>query len=288
MSSGCSYLYSSIGGGGRRVKAMEPSISDFVIEGNCELLLSPIEQFEIMPFFSICLGLFNINLTNQTVALVLIFTTVLMIRASLMNQVDHTHLIIPVRFQFALEKYLRAILSLTYERVSKIEGEIFFPAILTLSFYMLCLNLSGLIPHTAALLSHVAVTLTISGSFFIGMNIICIKRFGIKFFTLLLPPNTSIGVALILVPVEALSFFCRPFSLATRLFANCMGGHTLVKIVVGCAWSFVNCSGYSYICHGFATLILVPLMLLETSVAFIQSAVFVNLICIYIGESLTL
>ena len=67
-----------------------------------------------------------------------------------------------------------------------------------------------------------------------------------------------------------------------------MGGHTLVKIVVGCAWSFVNCSGYSYISHGFATLILVPLMLLETSVAFIQSAVFVNLICIYIGESLSL
>jgi ATP synthase subunit 6 len=241
-----------------------------------------------MPLFSIYFGLFNINLTNQTVVLVLIFITLLAIRASLMNQLDHTHLIVPLRFQFVLEKYLRAMLALTYERVSKMEGGIFFPMILTLSFYMLCLNLSGLIPHTAAMLSHVAVTLTISGSFFIGMNVICIRRFGIRFFTLLLPPNTSIGVALILVPVEALSFFCRPLSLATRLFANCMGGHTLVKIVVGCAWSFVNCSGYSYISHGFATLILVPLMLLETSVAFIQSAVFVNLICIYIGESLSL
>ena len=153
---------------------------------------------------------------------------------------------------------------------------------------MFCLNVSGLIPHTAAMLSHVAVTLTISGSFFIGMNLLCVQRFGIKFFTLLLPPNTSIGVALILVPVEALSFFCRPLSLATRLFANSMGGHTLVKIVVGCAWSFINFSSYSYSSHGIALFILLPLMLLETSVALIQSAVFVNLICIYIGESLSL
>lgn len=287
MSSGCLCSYLSIGGEEPSNKAGLP-INSPVIEVCCPLLPSPIEQFEIMPLFSICLGLFNINLTNQTVVLLLIFITLLIIRASLMNQIDYTHLIVPLRFQFILEKYLRAILALTYERVSKIEGGTFFPMILTLSFYMLCLNLSGLVPHTAAMLSHVAVTLTISGSFFIGMNVICIQRFGIRFFTLLLPPNTSIGVALILVPVEALSFFCRPLSLATRLFANCMGGHTLVKIVVGCAWSFVNCSGYSYLTHGVATLILVPLMLLETSVAFIQSAVFVNLICIYIGESLSL
>lgn len=251
-------------------------------------LSSPIEQFEIMPLIPIHLGWFDVSITNQTIALFLIFSVVLSLRTSLTSCLDHTHLIVPIRFQHALEKYLKGLLALSYERISKLEGAAFFPIILTLSFYMICLNVTGLIPHTAAMLSHVAVTITISGSFFIGMNIICVERFGIKFFTLLLPPNTSIGVALILVPVEGLSFFCRPLSLATRLFANSMGGHTLVKIVAGCAWGFVNCSGYSYVSHGVAVLIMVPLMVLETSVAFIQSAVFVNLICIYIGEGLSL
>ena len=252
------------------------------------LLLSPIEQFEVMPLIALKLGWFDISITNQTIVVVFAFLGVFCIKNSMISQIDRSHFLIPLRIQFGFEKYLKAILYLTFERISKKEGQTFFPIILTLSFYMLCLNLTGLIPHTGAMLSHAAVTVTISGSFFIGMNIMCIKRFGIKFFTLLLPPNTSIGVALILVPVEALSFFCRPLSLATRLFANSMGGHTLVKIVVGCAWSFVNCTGYSYICHGVSTMILVPLILLETSVALIQSSVFVTLICIYIGEAISL
>ena len=252
------------------------------------LLLSPIEQFEILPIIALKLGWFDVSITNHTIVIFLAFSALLLLKNSMMNQIDRSHFIIPLRVQFVFERYLKAILYLTFERISKKEGQAFFPIILTLSFYMLCLNLSGLVPHTGAMLSHAAVTLTISGSFFIGMNIMCIRRFGIKFFTLLLPPNTSIGVALILVPVEALSFFCRPLSLATRLFANSMGGHTLVKIVVGCAWSFVNCTGYSYICHGVSTMILVPLILLETSVALIQSSVFVTLICIYIGESISL
>lgn len=252
------------------------------------LWLSPIEQFEIMPLVTLKAGWFDISITNQTITLVLIFALLLLLKNSLLGKFDTTHFIVPLRMQFLFEKYLKGLLFLAYERIGKNDGNLLFPLILTLSFYMLCLNLSGLIPYTGAMLSHAAVTVTISGSFFIGMNIMCVKKFGIKFFTLLLPPNTSIGVALILVPVEALSFFCRPFSLATRLFANSMGGHTLVKIVVGCAWSFVNCTGYSYICHGISTLILVPLILLETSVALIQSSVFVTLICIYIGESLNL
>ena len=69
--------------------------------------------------------------------------------------------------------------------------------------------------------------------------------------------------------------------------AAAMGGHILLKIVVGCAWRFLNCSGLSYLVHGVSSLILIPLMILETSVAQIQSAVFVNLICIYMGEALS-
>ncbi len=260
------------------------SISINLIEGLC----SPIEQFEVMPMIFVDLVFFWTRVTNQTLTIFVIILTVLSLRNGLKSYLDRTHLIVPIRFQYVMEKYLKGLFVLTQERISKLKGVAYFPIITTLSFYMICLNLTGLVPHTAALLSHAAVTLTVSGSFFIGMNIRCMDRFGMKFFTLLMPPNTPIEIALILIPVEGLSFFCRPLSLATRLFANSMGGHTLVKIVAGCAWGFVNCSGYSYVCHGVAVLIMIPLMILETSVALIQSAVFVNLICIYIGEGLSL
>ena len=256
-------------------------------DSSSQLLRSPMEQFEIMPLYSMYIGWLDISVTNQTLTLAIIITSILCLRTSLMSPLDPSHFVIPFRFQFLLEQYLRAIFLLSYDRLGEKEGSIFFPLILTLSFYMLCLNLSGLVPHSTSMLSHVIVTVTISGSFFIGMNYICIERFGIRFFSLFLPPNTSIGIALILIPVEALSFFCRPFSLATRLFANSMGGHALIKIVVGCAWSLMNCSGLLYLVHGASSLILVPLMVLETTRALIQSSVFVNLICIYMGEALS-
>lgn len=251
-------------------------------------LLSPIEQFEIMPIIALKLGWFDISITNHTIVILVIISALFVLRGGMLSPRDHSHFIIPFRMQYIFEIYLKGILSLVFERLGRKEGLFYFPLILTLSFYMLCLNLSGLVPHTGALLSHVVITLTISGSFCMGMTFACLNRFGLRFFRLILPPNTDFGVSLILVPVEALSYVCRPLSLATRVFANCLGGHTLVKIVSGCAWSLLNISGYSFVINGFSLLILAPLMMLETTVAIIQSSVFVTLICIYMGETFDL
>lgn len=250
--------------------------------------LSIFEQFEIVPLISIYLGFFDITITNQTLSILVTIFFVLALRSGLTSYLDNTYLLVPLRLQYILENYLKGVLLLTKERISRLEGALFFPIITTLSFYMICLNLSGLVPHTPAFLSHIAVTLTISGSFFIGMNIICVERFGTKFFNLFLPPNTPVVIAIMLIPIEVMAFLFRPLSLATRLFANSVAGHTIVKLLSGCAWGFLNCSCYSYVCHGATVLLMVPLMVLETSVALIQSAVFVNLICIYIGEGLSL
>ena len=251
-------------------------------------LLSPIEQFEIMPIIALKLGWFDISITNHTIVVLVIIFGLFVLRGGMLSPRDDSHFIVPFRMQFLFEIYLRGILFLVFERLGKKEGLFYFPLILTLSFYMLCLNLSGLVPHTGALLSHVVIVLTISGSFCMGMTINCLSRFGLKFFRLILPPNTDFGVSLILIPVEALSYVCRPLSLATRVFANCLGGHTLVKIVSGCAWGLLNTSGYSYAFNSFSIMILGPLMMLETTVALIQSSVFVTLICIYMGETFDL
>ena len=59
-------------------------------------------------------------------------------------------------------------------------------------------------------------------------------------------------LALLLIPIELVSYIFRPISLSVRLFANMMAGHTLLKVIAGFAWTMMlaggglfNCSYYS-------------------------------------------
>jgi len=66
---------------------------------------------------------------------------------------------------------------------------------------------------------------------FFGINYIGLKKHGLHFFGLFLPSGAPIALAPLLVFIELLSYFARVFSLAIRLFANLMSGHTLLKIL---------------------------------------------------------
>ena len=48
--------------------------------------------------------------------------------------------------------------------------------------------------------------------------------------SLFIPSNTSFGLALLLVPIELLSYIFKSISLGVRLFVNLMAGHTLLKV----------------------------------------------------------
>jgi len=147
------------------------------------------------------------------------------------------------------------------------------------------LNLIGLFPYSFTLTSHIIVTLTLSVSTFIGINIISLKKYKLNFFSLFLPSGTSFVLALLLVPIEIISYLVKPISLAIRLFANMMAGHTLLKVIVGFANTLMLAGGIYFIIHYVPLLILIPLFGLELGVALIQSFVFAILICIYINDS---
>lgn len=123
---------------------------------------------------------------------------------------------------------------------------------------------------------------------FIGINIICARKHGMKMFSLFLPPGTSIGLAFLLVPIEFISYIFKPISLSIRLFANMMAGHTLLKVIAGFAFALVTASGGLFIVHLVPLLILIPLFGLELGVALIQSFVFSVLISIYLNDALNL
>jgi len=119
------------------------------------------------------------------------------------------------------------------DNIGKKKGGFFFPLIFSLFFFILSLNTIGLIPYSFTLTSHLIVTFALSLFLFIGLNIICIQIHGLEFFSLFLPQGTSFFLALLLVPIELISYFFKPISLSIRLFANMMAGHTLLKVIVG-------------------------------------------------------
>jgi len=95
-------------------------------------------------------------------------------------------------------------------------------------------------------------------------------------------------LALLLVPIELVSYIFRPISLSVRLFANMMAGHTLLKVIAGFAWTMMLAGGGLLIAHTIPLIILVVLMLLELGVAVIQAYVFTILTCIYLNDAIHL
>jgi F-type H+-transporting ATPase subunit a len=106
--------------------------------------------------------------------------------------------------------------------------------------------------------------------------------------SLIIPANTSFGLALILVPIEFISYIAKPISLGVRLFVNLMAGHTLLKVIAGFAWSMLLLENLLSFAHIIPLIILTVLMSLELGVALVQAYVFTILTCIYLNDSINL
>jgi ATP synthase subunit 6 len=186
-----------------------------------------------------------------------------------------------------VETLYEASLQLLFDNINK-DGEKYFPFISVIFTFVLFSNLIGLIPYSFTTTSHLIVTFTLSFSIFIGINIICIQRHKFHMMSLFIPSNTSFGLALLLVPIELISYIFRPISLGVRLFANLMAGHTLLKVIVGFSWSMLLLEDLLAVFHVLPLLILVLLMGLELGVALIQAYVFTILTCIYLNDAINL
>ncbi len=91
----------------------------------------------------------------------------------------------------------------------------------------------------------------------------------------------------IMIPVEIIGTFVKPFALALRLFANMSGGHIIVATLLG----FVVSLGYAEMggIHGHG-LALIPLLgtiaiyMLELMVAFLQAFIFTFLSSLFLSQ----
>ena len=250
------------------------------------MLITPLEQFQIISFFPIQLFCLDFSLTNLlfTNLLVLLFCGLIIY---LITSEDKSLYFLPCNWQNIIESIYEVGYTLLFDNLNA-KGEKYFPFISILFIYILLANLIGLVPYSFTITSHLIVTFILSFSIFIGLNIICINIYKSEMLSLFIPSNTSFGLALLLVPIEFVSYIFKPISLGVRLFANLMAGHTLLKVIVGFSWSMLLLESFLSIFHIVPLFILVILMGLELGVAIIQAYVFTILTCIYLNDSINL
>ena len=200
------------------------------------MLYTPLEQFQIILLYSIKLFCFDFSITNLVLVnfLVLLFfgAIVIFFSSNVLHLKETSFFFIPSTWQVLVEGLYEVSSQLLFDNINK-DGEKYFPFISVIFTFVLFSNLIGLIPYSFTITSHLIVTFTLSFSIFVGINIICIQIHKFHMLSLFLPSNTSFGLALLLVPIELLSYIFKPISLGVRLFANLMAGHTLLKVIVG-------------------------------------------------------
>jgi len=160
--------------------------------------------------------------------------------------------------------------------------ERFMPYLLTVFAFIYFCNMLGLVPWGATATANISVTAVLALFTFFITQIFASKD---HWMHILWPPGVPAFVKPILIPVEILGLFTKPFALAIRLFANLTAGHLIILSLIGLIFTFGNLfgpvAGYgvSPISIAFALFI----YLLELLVAFIQAFVFTMLSSLFIG-----
>lgn len=145
-----------------------------------------------------------------------------------------------------------------------------------------------MIPYSFTVTSHIIVTFGLSLSIFIGVTIIGFYTHRIHFFSILLPSGTPLALSFFLVVIELISYIARAFSLAIRLFANLMSGHSLLKILAGFAWTMLSIGGIFYLLSLIPLIVVFAVTGLEVGIAMLQAYVFTILTCLYLNDAIHL
>ncbi len=169
-------------------------------------------------------------------------------------------------------------------------GEGYAPYLLTLFFFILAMNLLGLLPWGATATGNIAVTAALAVVAFLVIEVTGMMALGPVGYAktiFYLPSGLPGGIGgsilkvvllAVMTPIELIGKLAKPFALAVRLFANMTSGHVLVLALIGLTFLF-----QSWAVGIGASVLATGVMLLEVFVAFLQAFVFTLLTAVFIG-----
>jgi len=158
----------------------------------------------------------------------------------------------------------------------------FTPLLLTFFFFILINNLMGLLPGAANVTGNIAVTFVLSAITFLVTTIFGNKNYWGHIFK---PPGVPLALMPIMVPIEIIGIFTKPFALMIRLFANISAGHIIILSLISLifiAQSAMGTAGAWGVAPVSALFVLF-IYCIEVLVAFLQAYIFTLLSSVFIG-----
>jgi F-type H+-transporting ATPase subunit a len=161
------------------------------------------------------------------------------------------------------------------------DGLKLLPFFLTIFFFILFANFIGLFPFMAQPTKNINVTAGLALVTFSVTQVMGMKKNGVVgYMKGLVPPGIPIFVMPIMIVVEFIGLFTKPFSLLIRLFANITAGTIIILSLIGLVF-ILNWAGAA-IAVPFAIFI----YCLEIFVALLQAYIFTMLSVLFINMAI--
>ena len=160
--------------------------------------------------------------------------------------------------------------------------EKYMPYLLTIFFFILINSIFGLLPGSANVSGNIAFTAVLGVISFFVIMLSSNKHY----WGHIINPPVPLGVKPILIPVEIIGIFTKPFALIIRLFANMVAGHIIILSFISLIFIFGGMNkaiGWSF--SPISILFTVFIYFIEILVAFIQAFIFTNLTAVFIGQA---
>ena len=147
--------------------------------------------------------------------------------------------------------------------------------LLTVFFFILFLNVFGLMPFGINVTGNLAITFALALITFFITQFTANKNYWQHIFWM---PGLPWPMKIVMMPIEIVGLFIKPFSLLIRLFANMSAGHIIIMSLIALIYYFQNV--IAGVAFPFLTFVL---YLLEVLVAFLQAYIFTMLSAVYFG-----
>lgn len=158
------------------------------------------------------------------------------------------------------------------------DGKKMTPLFCSFFFFILGLNLMGLIPLFATATGNVSVTAALALITLGFMIFGAIYKNGVAgFCKCFVPHGVPWPILILLVPIEFLGLFIKAFALTVRLFANMLAGHIVLYSLMGLVYIF---GAVAFPAVGLA----LGIYFLELFVSFLQAYIFTLLSAMFIGQ----
>ncbi len=177
--------------------------------------------------------------------------------------------------------------NIVYSNLGARIGKKSLPFFLSLFHFIVGINLLGILPfgHTAT--SSIMVTGGLAIIAFFYINTKAIQEAGIGHFLHHFLGGAPVGLAPLMIPIEIMSLFIKPFVLAVRLFANMLAGHVVLLAFIGLIFYFKQFgTGVAMGVAPVSTALSVFIYCLESMVVFLQAFVFTMLTAVFTGMSI--